>query len=278
MSFTTHPYKRPTIGNIEELDASSLDEVKQFHATFYRPDNAVLVVAGDFEPADLQKWVDQYFGPIPKPETPVPRVTAMEPPRTGERTLRDSSPKIPLPALAVTYLGPAITSEEAPALQVLQQALSGGASSRLYRVLVYEKELAQTAQFAADLRTDLGLLTFQLILASGVDVAKARAALLEEVKKIAEAPISAAELTTAKNQLLASQLAERETCDGKASALAEAAAIHGDPGRVNSDLAKLEAVTAEQVQAAAKKWFTDDNRLVLEYLPVSATPKGKEKK
>ena len=167
---------------------------------------------------------------------------------------------------------------EAPALDVLQQALSGGASSRLYRVLIYEKELAQTAEFTADLRTDLGLLTFQVILASSVDIARARAALLEEVTKLIDAPITGAELTTAKNQLLASQLAERETCDGKASALAEAATIRGDPALVNSDLAKLEAVTAEQVQAAAKMWFTDDNRLVLEYLPASKVPATKPKK
>ena len=278
MSFAAHPYKRPTIGNIEELDASNLDEVKNFHATFYRPDNAVLVVAGDFEPADLQRWVDEYFGPIPKPDAPIPRVTVKEPPRTGERTLRDSSPKVPLPALAVTYLGPAIVSEEAPALDVLQQALSGGESSRLYRVLIYEKELAQSAEFAADLRADLGLLTFQMILASGVNIAKARAALLDEVKKLTAAPISDAELTTAKNQLLAQRLSARETSDGKAAALAEAAAIRGDPALVNSDLAKLEAVTAEQVQAAAKKWFTDDNRLVLEYLPATEAAKGKAKK
>ena len=278
VSFSVHPYKRPTIGNIEELDASKLAEVQEFHGTFYRPDNAVLVVAGDFEPADLQRWVDEYFGPIAKPDAPIPRVTIKEPPRTGERTLRDSSPKVPLPALAVTYLGPAITSDEAPALDVLQQALSGGESSRLYRVLVYEKEMAQSAEFAADLRADPGLLTFQMILASGVDIAKARAVLLDEITKVADAPISAAELTTAKNQILARRLAERETCEGKAAALAEAAAIRGDPALVNSDLAKLEAVTAEQVQAAAKKWFTDDNRLVLEYLPASAASKGKAKK
>ena len=278
MSFTAHPYKRPTIGNIEELDASSLAEVQKFHDTFYRPDNAVLVVAGDFEPADLQRWVDQYFGVIPKPETPIPRVTTKEPPRAGERTLREFSPKVPLPALAVTYLGPAITSEEAPALEVLQQALSGGESSRLYRVLIYEKELAQSAEFNADLRADLGLLTFQFVLASGVDVAKARAVLLDEVKKMADAPISDAELTTAKNQLLASQLATRETLNGKASALGEAATIRGDPALVNTDFAKLQAVTAEQVRTAAKKWFTDDNRLVLEYLPASAAKKGKDKK
>jgi zinc protease len=277
-SFAEHPYKRPTIGNIEELDASSLEEVRDFHATFYRPDNAVLVVAGDFEPAALQGWIDEYFGPLPKPETPIPRVTTKEPPRTGEKTLRDSSPKVPLPALAVTYLGPAITSDKAPALQVLQQALAGGESSRLYQSLIYAQELAQTAEFNADLRADLGLLTFRLVLASGVSIEKARAALLSEIKKLSDAPISGGELTTAKNQLLAAKLAERETNAGKASALGEAAAVRGDPALVNTDLVKLEAVTADQVQAAAKEWFTDENRLVLEYLPASAAPKGKAKK
>ena len=278
VSFTTHPYKRPTIGNIKELDASSLGEVQKFHATFYRPDNAVLVVAGDFDPADLQRWIDQYFGPIPKPGTPIPRVTTKEPPRAGERTLRDSSPKVPLAALAVTYLGPAITSVEVPAFDVLQQVLSGGESSRLYRVLVYEKELAQSAEFAADLRADLGLLTFQIIVAGGADLANARAALLDEIARVAGSPVSAAELTTAKNQLLAQRLAARETFDGKAASLAEAATIRGDPALVNTDLAKLEAVTADEVQAAARKWFTEDNRLVLEYLPASTAKKGKAKK
>ena len=278
MSFTAHPYKRPTIGNIEELDASSLAEVQSFHATFYRPDNAVLVVAGDFDAADLQRWVDETFGALPKPETPIPRVTVKEPPRTGERTLRDYSAKIPLPAFAVTFLGPPIASDEAAALAVLQQALGGGESSRLHQSLVYERQLAQSAEFSADLRADLGLLTFNIVLASGVDLGKARAALLDEVKKLIAAPITGAELNTAKNQLRAARLLERETADGKAAAIGEAAAIRGDPALVNTDFAKLDAVTAEQVQEAAKKWFTDDNRLVLEYLPASMAPKGKAKK
>ena len=266
-SFSTHPYKRPTIGNIEELDASSLDEVRDFHAAFYRPDNAVLVVVGDFVPQELQRWVDEYFGAIPRPDSAIPRVVVKEPAREKEQTLRSESPKIPLPALAVTYLGPAITSEQAPVLQILQQALSGGDSSRLHQSLIYSQELAQSAEFNADLRTDLGLLTFQVVLASAVPVEKARAALLAEIEKIATAPISPLELKTAKNQLLAERLAERETVAGKASALGQAATLRGDPALVNSDVASLEAVTAEQVQAVAREWFTKKNRLVLESLP-----------
>jgi zinc protease len=267
MSFAVHPYKRPTIGNIAELDAAKLGDVRDFHKTYYRPDNAVLVVVGDFDPATLQGWVDKYFGPLAKPEAPIPRVTVEEPPRKGARVLRDTSPKIPLPALAVTYLGPAISSDAAPAFAVLEQALSGGESSRLYQSLVYAQGLAQTADFKADLRADLGLLTFDLVLASGADMAKVRAALFEEIKKICNAPLSATELSTAKNKLLAARLAARETCEGKAEALAEAAALRGDPALVNSDFARFEAVTAEQVQAAAQQWFTDENRLALEYLP-----------
>ena len=144
VSFAVHPYKRPTIGNIEELEPAISDEVRRFHATFYRPDNAVLVVAGDFEPADLQRWVDQYFGPIPKPVTPIPRVTVKEPPRTGERTLRDSSPK----AAAARAGGDLPRDRRSRATKLPRCSLaagrcSGGESSRLYRVLVYEKELAQ---------------------------------------------------------------------------------------------------------------------------------------
>jgi zinc protease len=273
-SFTEHPYKRPTIGNIEELDASSLDEVRAFHATFYRPDNAVLVVVGDFDPPDLQRWVDAYFGPIATPGTPIPRVTVQEPPRRGARTVQETSPKPPLPALAVTCLAPAVTDPEAPALEILQQVLSGGESSRLYHSLVYERELAQSAEFAADLRSDLGLLTFEMVLASGVEVPAARAALFDEIRRITEGPVSAEELRTAKNQLLAGKLAELETATGKAMALGEAAAMRGDPGLVNTDLALLEAVTADQVLAAARRWLQQP--LVLEYLPAKARPESKE--
>lgn len=280
-SFTEHPYKRPTIGNIEELDASNLEEVRAFHTTFYRPDNAVLVVVGDFEPEQLQKWVDEYFGKIPKPDAPIPRVTTKEPPRDNPKPIVAYDPRVPLPALAVTYLGPSITAADAPALRVAEQVLSGGESSRLYRKLVYETQLAQSAEFSADLRADLGLLTYEVILASGVPIEKAKAVLLEEINKIATKPISAEELTIARNQLLLGKLLDRETFEGKANALGEAAAVYGDPNRVNTDLGDLQAVTPAQVLAVAQKYFTPANQLVIEYLPEAMKTKetkGKTKK
>ena len=84
-SFAAHPYKRPSIGNITELDAAQLPEVKAFHSTFYRPDNATLIVVGDFKASDLETWTKKYFGPIPKPTTKIPRVTVVEPPRKEDR-------------------------------------------------------------------------------------------------------------------------------------------------------------------------------------------------
>lgn len=274
-SFAEHPYKRPTIGNIEELDASSLEEVRQFHSTFYRPDNAVLVVAGDFDPAQLTRWVDQYFGPIPKPAEPIPRVTVQEPPRAAERTVRQFDPKVPLPALGITYLAPKLASDETPALTLLAEVLAGGESSRLHQSLVYIQQLAQSVEFTADQRADVGLLTCQVVLASGVPIEKAGVAVRAEIAAVAQNGIGEVELTTALNQTLAKKLAERETNSGKAMELGYAATLLGDPARANRTFADLQAVTAEQVKEAARKWLTDTNRLTIEYLPASMQPKTK---
>ena len=274
-SFAEHPYKRPTIGNIPELNAATIDDVRAFHATYYRPDNATLVVVGDFEPAQLGAWVDKYFGPVAKPGTPVPRVTVKEPARTKAQRFVQHDPRVPLPAVAVTYLGPAARSEDAPAVELAQEILAGGESSRLYQRLVYEKQLAQSVEFQADLREDLGLLTFQVVLASGKSVAEAERVLFAEIEKIAAQPVSDAELAKAKNRLLTARLHERETCEGKASALAQAAVVLGDATRVNTDLARLQSVTVADVQRVVRAAFTAPNRLVLEYLP--AAMKGAKK-
>ena len=279
-SFAEHPYKRPTIGNIEELDASNLEEVRAFHTTFYRPDNAVLVVVGDFEPAQLQGWVDEYFGTIPKPAEAIPRVTTKEPPRTGPKPIIEHNfGAVPLPAVAVTC------TRAGDHGRGCARFACGRTSAQRWRVFpviskprLRKSQLAQSAEFSADLRADLGLLTFSMILASGVPVEKAKAALLGEINKISTKPISEAELTIARNQLLAAKLLERETFEGKASTLGEAAAVYGDPNRANTDLGDLQAVTPALVQAAAQKWFTPQNQLVIEYLPEAVKTKGKAKK
>ena len=271
-SFITHPYKRSTIGSIEDLDAATLENVRAFHATFYRPDNATLVVVGDFEPKQFDAWVDKYFGTLSKPALPLPRVKVKEPERTAERRITHYGSNVPLPAIAFTYLTPSEKNADAEPLRVAATILSQGESSRLYRALIYEQQVAQSADATPDLREDAGLFYFNLVLASGKKPEDGERALLAEIKKLQDAIVSTAELDKAKNQLVTNELRQRETSNGKALALGSAAVLLGEPNRVNTDLAKLQAVSAADVQRVMKKYFTDANRLVIYYLPESAKP------
>ena len=269
-SFTTHPYKRPTIGSIEDLEAASLENVRAFHETFYRPDNATLVVVGDFDPKQLDAWVARYLAPIPKPAIPLPRVNIKEPERTAERRITHHAANVPLPAIAITYLTPSEKSPDAEPLQVAATILAQGESSRLYRSLIYDQQIAQSADATPDLREDASVFYFNVVLASGKKPEDVERALLAEITKIQDAPVSAAELDKAKNQLVTNELRQRETSNGKALALASSAVLLGDPNRVNTDLARLQAVTAADVQRVMKKYFTPANRLVIYYLPEAA--------
>src|SRR5205823_3263226 len=188
-SFAAHPYKRPSIGNIAELDAAQLPEVKAFHSTFYRPDNATLIVVGDFKASDLETWTKKYLGPITRPRVKIPRVTVDEPSRKEDRHEVLFSAKAPLPAFAVTYLAPSVRNEDE------------------------------------------------------------------------------AELDKAKNRFLTGKLMERETSNGKASALGEAAVIYGDPNHINTDLAKYQAVTASQIKDVLNKYIAGKKKVLIEYLP-----------
>jgi zinc protease len=266
-SFTVHPYKRPTIGSIEDLDAASLENVRAFHETFYRPDNATLVVVGDFDPKQLDAWVARYLAPIPKPAIALPRVNVKEPERTAERRIMHYGANVPLPAIALTYLTPSEKSPDAEPLQVAATILAHGESSRLYKSLIYEQQVAQSADATPDLREDASVFYFNIVLASGKKPEDVERALLAEIKKVQDAPVSAAELDKAKNQLVTNELRQRETSNGKALALGSSAVLLGDPNRVNTDLTKLQAVTAADVQRVMKKYFTANNRLVIYYLP-----------
>jgi zinc protease len=275
-SFTTHPYRRPGIGSIENLDAATLEDVRAFHKTFYRPDNATLIVVGDFEQKELDGWIDKYFARVAKPNTPLPRVTVKEPARSAEKRVNEYGPNVPLPAVALTYLAPPVASDDAYALRVAESIMSSGESSRLYQSLIYKQQVAQEAFMTADLREDPGLIYFGAILASEKKPEEAERALLAELKRMQDEAITKAELDKAINQLVTNQLRERETNNGKGDALGRAAVLMGDASRVNSDISKLQAVTAADVQRVMKKYFTDTNRVVITYLPEPAKPQASE--
>jgi zinc protease len=271
-SFTAHPYKRPTIGSIEDLDAATIENVVKFHETYYRPDNATLIVVGDFDPKQFDAWVDKYFGTITKPSLPLPRVQVTEPPRAGEKRFIEYGSNVPLPGVGITYLVPSEKSEDAAALVMADIVLSQGRSSRLYQALVYQQQIAQSANANADLREDAGLFGLTAIVAAGKKPEDAESSLRAEIKKLQDTLVPAAELEKAKNQIVTSQLRQRETSLGKSQALGRAAVLLGDPNRVNTDLERLQAVTPADVQRVARKYFTDSNAYVFYYLPESARP------
>jgi zinc protease len=270
-SFIQHPYKRPTIGSIEDLDAATLKDVQEFHKTYYRPDNATLVVVGDFDQKQFDAWVDKYLATIPKPATPLPRVQVKESARTAEMRFTEHSQNVPLPAIGLTYLTPRQADPDSDALRVADAILSAGESSRLYHSLVYQQQLAAQTDANSDVREDASLFVITAILSEGKKPEEAERSLLAEIKKMQDAPVSAAELEKAKNQIVTDQLRQRETSNGKALALGEAAVLFGDPNRANSDLARLQAVTAADIQRVMKKYLTDNNRMVLYYLPETKT-------
>ncbi len=229
-SYTTHPYRRGVIGSIENLDAAKLEDVRQFHTTFYRPDNAVLIVAGDFDAKTLDMWVDRYFGRIPKPSGEIARNTAQEPARTGEKRFDETGPNVPLPAVVINYLVPPASDADTPAMNVAGVILSRGRSSRLYQSLVYTRHVATQASAGPDLRAETGLFTFRTIVAGGKTVEEAEKATLDEIERLKTEPVSDKELAKARNQLVADALRSRETAAGQASATGKRAGDVGRPG------------------------------------------------
>ena len=263
-SFLVHPYKRPAIGSIEDLDAATLDDVRSFHATYYRPDNAILIVAGDFEQQQLDAWIDKYLGAIARPAAEIPRLKVDEPARTEERRLTEYAPNVPLPAVALTWLTPNAAHADAVPLFVASTILGDGESSRLQEKLV-RGEIAQDAFADGSQREEQGLFTIIAIMASGRKTSEAEKMIRAEVTALAEKPVPAAELEKAKNLILTSALRERETSNGKAFSLGEALILEHDPTVVNTGLAAVQAVTAADIQRVAKKYLIEGKALVLEY-------------
>ncbi|QDX26062.1 insulinase family protein [Sphingomonas suaedae] len=267
ISYSVHPYARPGIGSIEDLDAANIDDIRAFHATYYRPDNAVLVVAGNFDPAQLDKWVDKYFAPIAKPNRPIPRVTVSEPARTTAVRQTVYEPNTPLPAVLLSYQLPPDNHPDLPALTVLDGILSGGENSRLYRNLVYRDQLVAQADTFLDSRQSTGAYAMYAILAGGKSAQDGEAAMRREIAALRDTPVSDAELAEAKNEILTSALRSRETAEGKASTLAASIIIDRDPRHSDRQLAEIARVTAADVQRVARNYLGDNQSAAIIYLP-----------
>lgn len=266
-SYVAHPYKRSTIGSIENLDAASVQDVIDFHKTYYRPDNAVLIVSGNFEQKQLDGWVDQYFGWIPKPASAIPRVTVKEPARTEDKRYTVKSPTAPTPGVVIDWLVPPANHADMAALDVASALLSQGESSRFYQRLVYKEQIALQASAALDARTDTGLFYLLAILNEGHTPAEAEAVMLDEVRKLATGTITDAELEKVKTQVLTSRLTRMQSAQGKGMMLGSAVIIEGDAARANTGLTEFQRVTAADVQRVLKKYILDGKKVTIDYLP-----------
>jgi zinc protease len=274
-SFTTHPYKRGVIGNPDQLNAASLADVIAFHTTFYRPDNATLVLVGDFDPAQANAWVDKYFAPLKKPSGAIPRVTAVEPAQTKQRRVAYTSKSAPLPATLIAYHIPPERSADSAALNVIETLLGRGPSSRLRTALV-DGGLASQAVANADTRQQAGLFAVYAIANAGKTTSDLEAGLEREIARLRDVPVPADELEKAKTQSIAALVRSLQTHDNVAQALVRAAVIDGDPAAVNRTAPEYARVTAADVQRVARRYLTDTNSTVVSY-ETAATAKGASK-
>ncbi|MGI8669574.1 MAG: M16 family metallopeptidase, partial [Aridibacter sp.] len=220
---------------------------------------------GDFEQNQLDQLVDKYFGQRKNPEDQIKRVDVVEPERTQVERFEKTRPNVPLPALAMTYFAPPSDSEDIPAIEIAQAILADGESSRLYQELVYKQQLAQSAEFFADIRIDKGLLAFYAIAAGGKKLEDIEKAILAEIEKLQETGPTEKEVEKAKNKLITDILQQRQTVDGKAFAIGEAIIYKNNARAVNEDVAKLQAVTAQDVQNVLKKYLKENSRAVIYY-------------
>jgi zinc protease len=268
-AFSTHGYKHPTIGSIADLEAASIEDVRDFHRTYYVPENATLTIVGDFDPEQTLQIVNTYFARVPKAKQPVPRDLAKEPPMKKERreTVEESWP---LPAVVVAHH---ITYDGHPdsyPLHIASKILSDGQSARIVRELVYNKRLALTAFGQGNITEDPNLFFAVAIVQPGRTVQEAEKALIAELEKLKSEPVSAHELQRAKNQFARDYIVGRESNQEKALHLAHAAVIHNDLSTADGEFDVFMDVSVEDVQRVARTYFTPENRLVLTIMPRGA--------
>jgi zinc protease len=265
-AFTRHPYKHPTIGSMADLEAASVEDVRDFYRTYYVPANATLAVVGDFESAEALALVNQYFGRIPKAAHEVPRDIPEEPAQLAEKRVTVSEPW-PLPAVVVAYHITRDGHPDAYPLHIAAKVLSDGQSSRIYQALVYEKQIAVAAFGQANLIEHPNLFYAVAIVQPGQKPETAAEALIAELDRLKTEPISDHELQRTKNQFARDYILSRESNQQKAQHLAHAIVIHNDVKTADGEFDIFQGITKADVQRVAQTYFRPENRLVLTVLP-----------
>ncbi|HEY7284604.1 MAG TPA: pitrilysin family protein [Vicinamibacterales bacterium] len=265
-AFTVHPYKHATIGSMEDLEAASVEDVRDFYRTYYVPSNATLVLVGDFDAAQAMQLVTQYIGRVPKGDREVPRDIPKEPPQTKEKRVTLSQPW-PLPAVVVAHHITFDGNPDSYPLHIAAKVLSDGESSRIYKKLVYEKQMAVAAFGSANLIEDPNLFYAVAIVQPGHTTEEVANTLIAELERLKTEPISARELQRTKNQFARDYILGRESNQQKAGVLAHAVVIHNDIKTADGEFDIFQNITVADVQRVARTYFTPENRMVLTLMP-----------
>jgi zinc protease len=266
LAFKAHPYGSPVIGWMEDLTRITAAEVRAFYETYYVPNNALLVAVGDFEAGELLEKIRRVFGPIPRGPEPPP-VTAVEPSQNGERRVVVRK-QARLPLVYIAYNVPNYRSDDAAALEILSTILSSGRASRLYRRLVYERQLALDA--GGDywyLAFDPNLFWFWATPMPGHSPDTLEKELLAELGRLQNELVTPEELERARNQIEAAFVFQEDSVHRRASLLARFA-LTGGWQQKDEYLRKIRAVTASDVQRVARAHFIETKKNVGILIPV----------
>jgi zinc protease len=266
-AFTVHGYHHTPIGSIEDLNKATLQDVRDFFNTYYKPNNATLVIVGDFNSDQALGWAKKYFEGIPPSAGPIPRPNNPEPPQAEERVVRKSYTNTPLPAVVIGYKIPARYAPDSYPLDLAANILAGGESSRLYVTLVYKDQIAVQAAGFGNFTEDPNLFWAYAIMNQGHSPEDGEKSLIAVLDGLKDQPIDARELDKAKNQEIAGFILGRDTDEEKAVALASAAVIGKNPDLVNTELDGYLKVTPEEIQRVAKEYFVPQSSTVLIVTP-----------
>ncbi|HLJ50324.1 MAG TPA: pitrilysin family protein [Bryobacteraceae bacterium] len=259
MEFKEYPYKHAPIGSMEDLNKATPADVQEFFNTYYVPNNATVVIVGDFDGPDAVAWAKKYFGQVPKSKNPVPRVTATEPAQTELREFTKNYANIPLPAVLNLYHLPPMGNPDSYALDITSRILSSGQSSRLYKRLVYDEQAAVQASGQSFFLEGPSLFFGIAIANQGKNIKEVGSSMAYVFEQVRKEPVTNEELTKAKNQTVATFITGAQTMQQKADNLGRMAVLQGNPELVNTELDKYQKVTAADVQKVAQKYLVDTN-------------------
>jgi predicted Zn-dependent peptidase len=259
-------YKHSVIGSMEDLNAASVEDVAEFFKTYYAPNNAVLVLVGDFDTRDALAKIAKSFESIPRQPNP-PAVDMTEPEQTSERRTTVDDVLARAPRVDVAFKAVSGNTPDFYALQVLSATLQGGQSSRLYQKLIKEKELTTNVGGFVDEKRGLGALYVSATLRPNATTAEVEKIIYEEIERLKKEPIADWELMKAKNNTRRGIINGLQSSLSRAITISQYAVYYNDPGLINTRLDRVAAVTKEDVQRVANKYLRDRNRTVVITIP-----------